>query len=80
MKKRITILLLAIFTTIGAFAQDGPHAEKRKYPGPDEILSQKIAFFTQELDLTPEEAQNSGRYIMQDGKGVSRQERRSAKP
>ncbi len=57
MKKRITILLLAVFTTIGAFAQDGPPAEKRKYPGPDEILSQKIAFFTQELDLTPEEAQ-----------------------
>lgn len=30
---------------------------KKKYPTREEILSQKIAFFTQELDLSPEEAQ-----------------------
>ena len=32
--------------------QDG-----RKFPTRDEIQSQKIAFFTQELDLSPQEAQ-----------------------
>lgn len=30
---------------------------KKQYPTKEEIMSQKIAFFTQELDLTPEEAQ-----------------------
>ena len=30
---------------------------KKKYPTREEILSQKIAFFTQELDLSPQEAQ-----------------------
>lgn len=30
---------------------------ERKYPTREEIQSQKIAFFTQELDLTPDEAQ-----------------------
>ena len=34
-----------------------PATEVKKYPTREEILSQKIAFFTQELDLTPEEAQ-----------------------
>ena len=57
MKTKITILLLALLTTIGAFAQDKPAAGEKKYPTPDEILSQKIAFFTQELELTPQEAQ-----------------------
>lgn len=31
--------------------------EKKKYPTKEEILSQKIAFFTQELDLSPQEAE-----------------------
>lgn len=30
---------------------------KKKYPTREEIMSQKIAFFTQELELTPAEAQ-----------------------
>ena len=58
MKKTILTLLFALIATIGAFAQQSPPpAGEKKYPSPDEIMSQKIAFFTQELDLTPEEAQ-----------------------
>ena len=58
MKKTILTLLLALIATIGAYAQQGPqHGGERKYPNPDEIIGQKIAFFTQELNLTPEEAQ-----------------------
>ena len=57
MKKTIIILLLALFANLGAIAQERPPMGERKYPTPDEILSQKIAFFTQELSLTPEEAQ-----------------------
>ena len=37
--------------------QDAPAQEKKKYPTREEIQSQKIAFFTQELDLSPQEAQ-----------------------
>lgn len=33
------------------------HQEKKRYPSREELQSQKIAFFTQELELTPEEAQ-----------------------
>ena len=58
MKKSIITLLFAIFATLGAYAQPGPpQGGERRYPNPDEIMSQKIAFFTQELSLTPEEAQ-----------------------
>ena len=57
MKRTILTLLLALVATIGTYAQHGPHAGEKKYPTHEEILSQKIAFFTQELDLTPEEAQ-----------------------
>ena len=37
--------------------KDAPAQEKQKYPTREEIQSQKIAFFTQELDLSPQEAQ-----------------------
>lgn len=57
MKRTILTLLLALVATFGTYAQHGPHAGEKKYPTHEEILSQKIAFFTQELDLTPEEAQ-----------------------
>ena len=49
MKKLLVILL--IFLQGAAFAQEKLSEEKRK-----EFESQKIAFFTQELDLSPEEA------------------------
>lgn len=41
----------------GAVKQHQHQQEKKKYPSREELQSQKIAFFTQELDLTPEEAQ-----------------------
>lgn len=38
--------------------QESPEQHgKKKFPSREEIQSQKIAFFTQELNLTPEEAQ-----------------------
>ena len=49
MKKLLVILL--IFVQGVGFAQERLSEEKRK-----EIESQKIAFFTKELDLSPEEA------------------------
>ena len=58
MKKTILTLILALIATIGTYAQQGPpQPGERKYPTQNEILSQKIAFFTQELELTPQEAQ-----------------------
>lgn len=41
----------------GTVKQHQHQQEKKKYPSREELQSQKIAFFTQELDLTPEEAQ-----------------------
>ena len=49
MKKLLVILL--IFVQGVGFAQERLSEEKRK-----EFESQKIAFFTKELDLSPEEA------------------------
>lgn len=37
--------------------EQAEHPGKKKFPTKEEIQSQKIAFFTQELNLTPEEAQ-----------------------
>ncbi len=37
--------------------EQGEQQAKRKFPTREELQSQKIAFFTQELNLTPEEAQ-----------------------
>lgn len=38
-------------------AETSQNQEKKTYPTREEIQSQKIAFFTQELDLSPQEAQ-----------------------
>lgn len=70
MKNIIVTILISILAGSISFAQERPELsqdnpgttkhhqqEKKKYPSREELQSQKIAFFTQELDLTPEEAQ-----------------------
>lgn len=72
MKNIIATILISFLAGTLSFAQEIPvpshgpgpgfegkqmHQEKRKFPTKEELQSQKIAFFTQELDLTPEEAQ-----------------------
>lgn len=53
--KRFLLLLLVAVTPAISFAQGGQKKDKNKYF--ERIQSEKIAFFTSELDLTPEEAQ-----------------------
>lgn len=69
MKLTLATIILSLFFGISSYAQGGFHRPKhdapgvpqempeKKFPTKDEIQSQKIAFFTQELDLTPQEAQ-----------------------
>ena len=72
MKQIIISILILFLAGSTSFAQESPQPqqenqgtvkqhqhqqEKKKYPSKEELQSQKIAFFTQELDLTPEEAQ-----------------------
>jgi Spy/CpxP family protein refolding chaperone len=70
MKHLILTILISFLAGSVAFSQEIPasehkndsstghmHQGKRKYPTKEELQSQKIAFFTQELSLTPEEAQ-----------------------
>lgn len=69
MKLTIATIILSLLFGISSYAQGGFHRPKhdapgvqqempeKKFPTKDEIQSQKIAFFTQELDLTPTEAQ-----------------------
>ena len=70
MKQILISILILILAGSTSFAQERPEPqqenqgavkqhqqEKKKYPSREELQSQKIAFFTQELDLTPEEAQ-----------------------
>ena len=69
MKLTIATIILSLLFGISSYAQGGFHRPKhdapgvqqempeKKFPTKDEIQSQKIAFFTQELDLTPAEAQ-----------------------
>jgi hypothetical protein len=54
MKKLILIALLFL-TGPSLYAQ---HHTKKDFPGWDAIKNQKIAFLTEQLSLTPEEAQN----------------------
>ena len=52
--KKISVIILMVGFGFSLFAQSGKVSEdKRK-----EFEAQKGAFFTQEMDLTPEEAQN----------------------
>ena len=67
MKLILTTIVLSLFMGINAYSQERPerppqHPQKmdkpvQKFPTKEELQSQKIAFFTQELELTPEEAQ-----------------------
>ncbi len=70
MRHIIATILVSLLAGSLGFAQQFPapghgpefdgkqmHQEKRKFPTKEELQSQKIAFFTQELELTPEEAQ-----------------------
>jgi hypothetical protein len=52
MKINKTFSLLLVVISINAFAQDGPFIRKKK----EQIKSMKIAFITNELSLTPDEA------------------------
>lgn len=70
MRTIITTIILSLLVGFSANAQQRPEhmqhtppqvvdraGKPGKYPSKEELQSQKIAFFTQELDLTPEEAQ-----------------------
>ncbi len=52
MKIKNILAILTIFVTLNVAAQEGPFIRKKK----EQIKSLKVAFITNELDLTPEEA------------------------
>jgi Spy/CpxP family protein refolding chaperone len=52
MKIKNILPLLIVFISMGAIAQDGPFVRKKK----EQIKSLKVAFITNELALTPDEA------------------------
>lgn len=54
MKKYIFILITLSITSLTSFAQDGPLRERFKQKK-EQVKSLKIAFITNELDLTPDE-------------------------
>lgn len=60
MKNYFTICL--IFTTCLVWAQDGPPKRDPKFD--DKIKSMKIAYLTEKLDLSPDESQNFGRFLI----------------
>lgn len=53
--KNIILIVLLLWSGVGVWAQDKLTDEKRK-----EFDAQKVAFFTQELDLSPAEQLFSG--------------------
>ena len=55
MKKYIFLLITLFITSLTSFAQDGPLRERFKQKK-EQVKSLKIAFITNELDLTPDEA------------------------
>lgn len=55
MKKYIFILITLFITSLTSFAQDGPLRERFKQKK-EQVKSLKVAFITNELNLTPEEA------------------------
>ena len=71
MKLLFTTIMLSLFVGFSAYAQQRPehpqnmekpgairgNQEHKRFPSKEELQSQKIAFFTQELELTPDEAQ-----------------------
>lgn len=52
MKNTKILSVLLVIISLNAFAQDGPFVRKKK----EQIKSMKIAFITNELSLTPDEA------------------------
>jgi len=52
MKIKNILALLIVFISVNAIAQDGPFLRKKK----DQIKALKVAFITDELALSPEEA------------------------
>ena len=73
MRTILATIILSLMFGFSAFAQQRPDHEQHpkhtppqvvdragkpdRFPSKEELQSQKIAFFTQELELTPEEAQ-----------------------
>ena len=70
MKTIIASIILSLLVGFNTYAQQRPEHPQHtppqmmdkpgkpgKFPSKEELQSQKIAFFTQELELTPEEAQ-----------------------
>ena len=55
MKKYIFIVIVICTTSLTSFAQDGPLRERFKQKK-EQVKSLKVAFITNELNLTPEEA------------------------
>lgn len=55
MKKYIFLLITLFITSLTSFAQDGPLRERFKQKK-EQVKSLKVAFITNELDLTPDEA------------------------
>ena len=55
MKKYIFIVIVICTTSLTSFAQDGPLRERFKQKK-EQVKSLKVAFITNELDLTPDEA------------------------
>jgi Spy/CpxP family protein refolding chaperone len=55
MKKYIFILITLFITSLTSFAQDGPLRQRFKQKK-EQVKSLKVAFITNELDLTPDEA------------------------
>lgn len=52
MKIKNILPLLIVFISVNALAQDGPFIRKKR----EQIKSLKVAFITEELNLTPDEA------------------------
>ena len=55
MKKYIFLLITLFITSLTSFAQDGPLRERFKQKK-EQVKSLKVAFITNELNLTPDEA------------------------
>jgi hypothetical protein len=58
--KRFILIVMTVVLCFGAYAQDKPQKERKKSQHEEifnKLHNEKIAFFTSEIDLTPEEAQ-----------------------
>ncbi len=58
--RRFILIVMTVVLCLGAYAQDKPQRERKKSQHEEifnKLQNEKIAFFTSEIDLTPEEAQ-----------------------